>query len=175
MAWLPINWLICVRAHLLMFPFVGSINCMHGWNSFCLNVSMICPIGLRWRLEMKQTQTSLRGELKIEGIQLLHVHFSSDVLYQQKSPICILIFFRLLICCGLWLFILRQAELCWENGQRQQHFTVILDCCTGPSLLRLPSQGLPSFPNSCRYSPCQVLTTTDQSLANSVFGSGQPC
>lgn len=35
----------------------------------------------------------------------------------------------------------------------------------------LPSQGLPSFPNSCRRTPCQDPTTADQSLANSVFGA----
>lgn len=118
-------------------------------------------------------QTSLRGELKMEGIQLLHVPFS-NVQYQHKSPICIFICFLLLICCGLLIFILRHSELCWMNRLGQQNFTVILDCCRGPALSCLPSQGLPSFPNSCRCSPCQDLTTTDQSPANSVFGSGQP-
>lgn len=99
-------------------------------------------------------QTSLRGELKIEGIQLLHVPFST-VQHQRRSPICILICFLLLICCGLLFFILRQSELCWENGLGKQNFTVILDCCRGPALSCLPSQGLPSFPNSCRCSLCQ--------------------
>ncbi len=67
-------------------------------------------------------QTILRGELKIEVIQLLHVPFS-NVQYQHKSLVCILICFLLLIGCSLF-FILRQPELCWENGLGQQNFTV---------------------------------------------------
>lgn len=35
------------------------------------------------------------------------------------------------------------------------------------------SLGFPSFPNSCRCSSCQNLTTTDQSLADFAFGSGR--
>lgn len=118
-------------------------------------------------------QTSLRGELKVEGIKLLHVPFS-NVQHPHKPPICIFICFLLLICCSLLIFILRHCELCWKNRLGQQNFTVILDCCHVAALYHLPSQGLPSFPNSCRYGPCQGLTTTDQSPASSVFGSGQP-
>lgn len=135
---------------------------------------MICPIGLRWRREMKQAHKQASEEnLRLKASN--YYMFLSAMCSTNTSPHLYLNLFLLLICCGLLFFILRQSELCWEKGLGQQNFTVILDCCRGLALSCLLSQGLPSFPNSCRCSPCQDLTTTDQSLANSVFGSGQPC
>lgn len=135
---------------------------------------MFCPIGLRWRREMKQAHKQASEEnLRLKGSNY-YMFLSATYSIHTSPPICIFICFLLLICCGLLIFFLRHCELCWKNRLGQQNFTVILDCCHVAALSHLPSQGLPSFPNSCRYGPCQDLTTTDQSLASSVFGSGQP-
>lgn len=74
---------------------------------------------------MKQAhQTSLRGGLKIEGIQLLHVPLSVCAVPTLCSHLYPVVFFLSLtfICRGLLFFFIRHpSELCWENGRTQQN------------------------------------------------------
>lgn len=170
---------VCSLVDLLFpfpFPFVRCINSAHAWISFggCLDVSMIRPTGLRWRLEMKQTRKYASEDnlkLKASNYQMfLSVMCSSDTSLPFVSSFFFLPFVDLLRSHV-------HSDTVWvgsDNRLGQHNFTVILDCFCGPALSCPPSQGLPSFPNSCRCTPCQDITTTDQSLANSVFGSGQP-
>lgn len=125
-----------------MFPFVRSFNGMHARNfilSSPLNVSMICPIGPRWRREMKQAHKQASEEnlrLKVSNYYML---LSAMCGTNTSPPICIFSF--LLICRGLLFSMLTQSGLCWENGLGQQNFTVILDCCRGPALPPSPLSG----------------------------------
>lgn len=61
---------------------------------------MICPIGVRWRREMRQAHKQASEEnLRSKGSNY-RVILSAKAPHQHKSPICSFICFLLLICCG---------------------------------------------------------------------------
>lgn len=104
--------------------------------------------GVKWN----RPTTSLGGQLKIEGIQLLRVPLS-NVYNQHQSPSCILIFSLLLICCGCLLFILHQPEPCGDDGPVQQNFTVILVLSSWSHTFPSPFSGASIFSKQLSLQP----------------------